>query len=153
YARWGDWLPWGCWALVLGGVAFGVFRRRSSPGVATPGLRSSPVFERIMNRFLFRPVLHTREWVEPPAGLPLEDVVLTGADGRRVHAWWTTPDGWHPSRGALLYCHGNAGNLSYRGEGLRRWRDLMGQAVLIFDYPGYGRSEGRPGEAGCYAAA
>ena len=29
----------------------------------------------------------------------------------------------------------------------------MGTAVLIFDYPGYGRSGGRPSEAGCYAAA
>ena len=29
----------------------------------------------------------------------------------------------------------------------------MGQAVLIFDYPGYGRSGGRPSESGCYAAA
>jgi fermentation-respiration switch protein FrsA (DUF1100 family) len=110
------------------------------------------VFERIVNRFLFRPVLHTHDWVEPPVGLPVEDVGLTGADGRRLHAWWTTPDGWHPSQGALLYCHGNAGNLSHRGEGVRRWRDLMGQAVLIFDYPGYGRSEGQPCETGCYAS-
>ena len=29
----------------------------------------------------------------------------------------------------------------------------MDTAVLIFDYPGYGRSGGRPSEAGCYAAA
>ena len=29
----------------------------------------------------------------------------------------------------------------------------LGQSVLIFDYPGYGRSEGKPSEPGCYAAA
>jgi fermentation-respiration switch protein FrsA (DUF1100 family) len=64
-----------------------------------------------------------------------------------------TPRDWRPDQGALLYCHGNAGNLSHRGEQLRRWRDLMRLAVLIFDYPGYGRSAGKPSEAGCYAAA
>src|SRR5262249_23613263 len=57
------------------------------------------------------------------------------------------------ARGTVLYCHGNAGNLSHRGEGVLRWHQLLGQSVLIFDYPGYGRSEGKPSEAGCYAAA
>ena len=35
----------------------------------------------------------------------------------------------------------------------RRWQERIGSGVLIFDYPGYGRSSGRPSEAGCYAAA
>src|SRR5262249_6996755 len=52
-----------------------------------------------------------------------------------------------------IHCHGNAGNLSQRGESIRRWQELLDQAVLIFDYPGYGRSGGKPSEAGCYAAA
>jgi fermentation-respiration switch protein FrsA (DUF1100 family) len=29
----------------------------------------------------------------------------------------------------------------------------LGESVLVFDYPGYGLSEGKPSEAGCYAAA
>jgi fermentation-respiration switch protein FrsA (DUF1100 family) len=52
----------------------------------------------------------------------------------------------------VLYCHGNAGNLSHRAESVRRWQKLLGLAVLIFDYPGYGRSTGKPTEAGAYAA-
>ncbi|HTU21126.1 MAG TPA: alpha/beta hydrolase [Gemmataceae bacterium] len=89
----------------------------------------------------------------PPPDLNIQDVELTGAGGSRLHAWWMTPPDWEPGQGALLYCHGNAGNLSHRGEGLRRWRDLVQLAVLIFDYPGYGHSSGVPTEAGCYAAA
>src|SRR5262249_31009061 len=48
--------------------------------------------------------------------------------------------------------HGNAGNLSHRGENVRRWQQETGLAVLIVDYPGYGKSAGKPSEVGCYAA-
>jgi fermentation-respiration switch protein FrsA (DUF1100 family) len=50
----------------------------------------------------------------------------------------------------LLFCHGNAGNIAGRIRSLRLFHDL-GLSVLIFDYRGYGRSEGRPSEAGTYA--
>jgi fermentation-respiration switch protein FrsA (DUF1100 family) len=53
----------------------------------------------------------------------------------------------------VLYCHGNAGNLSHRASAITSWQKELGQSVLIFDYPGFGRSEGKPDEAGCYAAA
>lgn len=105
------------------------------------------------NRFIFFPVSAQEDWLPPPSDLYIQDVQLTSAGGARIHAWWMTPFDWEPGRGALLYCHGNAGNLSHRGEGLRRWRDLLHLAVLIFDYPGYGHSSGVPTEAGCYAAA
>jgi fermentation-respiration switch protein FrsA (DUF1100 family) len=93
------------------------------------------------------------EWASPPSGLPIQDVELTGRDGNRVHAWWSAPTGWGPSQGAVLFCHGNGGNLSHRGWALHSWHKEMRMAVLLFDYPGFGRSEGKPSEAGCYAAA
>jgi fermentation-respiration switch protein FrsA (DUF1100 family) len=111
------------------------------------------VLRRLVSYFLFHPIGHTHDWQPPPPGLPVEDLDLTSSEGTRIHAWWAVPPGWQPANGAMLYCHGNAGNLSHRGEGLRRWLDLMGMAVLIFDYPGYGKSGGTPTEAGCYAAA
>src|SRR3954452_21529747 len=52
-----------------------------------------------------------------------------------------------------MLCHGNSGNISYRGPAALQWRDRLGVAVFLFDYPGYGRSTGKPTEAGCYAAA
>jgi fermentation-respiration switch protein FrsA (DUF1100 family) len=110
------------------------------------------VLRALENLFLYRPVRYADGWEDPPPGLPVEDVELTGAGGTRLHAWWAAPQGWRPGQGAVLYSHGNAGNLSHRGEGLRRWINLTGRAVLIFDYPGYGRSAGRPSEDGCLAA-
>jgi fermentation-respiration switch protein FrsA (DUF1100 family) len=52
----------------------------------------------------------------------------------------------------LLYCHGNSGHVGQRGDRIRTWQEQVGASVLAFDYPGYGRSEGRPDEQGCYAA-
>jgi fermentation-respiration switch protein FrsA (DUF1100 family) len=110
------------------------------------------VLRSLVRYFLFRPVSYTQDWQPPPPDLHIEDVHLS-AVGIPIHAWWAPPLGWEPAQGALVYCHGNAGNLSHRGEGLRRWHQQLGVAPLIFDYPGYGRSGGRPSEAGCYAAA
>ncbi len=106
-----------------------------------------------MNRFLFRPTSAAEVWEPPPSDLAVEDIELVTADGTRVHAWWSAPANWRPEQGAVHYSHGNAGNVSMRGEGLRRWNELLGQAALIYDYPGYGKSGGLPTEAGCYAAA
>lgn len=111
------------------------------------------MFLALENRFIFAPVLAWEEWVPPPPDLNIEDLHLTTTDGNRIHAWWMRPSGWEPRHGALLYCHGNAGNLSNRADALRLWRDLMHMAVLIFDYPGYGHSSGVPTETGCYSAA
>jgi uncharacterized protein len=83
-----------------------------------------------------------------PAGI--QDVELTSADGTRLHAWWCPSK---DSELALLYCHGNAGNLSQRGGSVITMRNLLHTSVLIIDYPGYGKSEGSPSEQGCYLAA
>jgi fermentation-respiration switch protein FrsA (DUF1100 family) len=107
----------------------------------------------ILHPLLFRPTSAAEVWQPPPADLRVNDVELRTDDGTSIHAWWSVPPGWRPEQGAVHYSHGNAGNVSTRGEVLHRWHDLLGQAVLLYDYPGYGRSGGRPSEAGCYAAA
>lgn len=111
------------------------------------------VFLLLEDRFLFHPVRAEDGWLPPPTGLSVQDVELSSSAGDRLHAWWSAPPGWAPANGALLYCHGNAGNLSHRGPGVQRLRELLHVGVLIFDYPGYGRSTGKPSEPGCYAAA
>jgi len=90
-----------------------------------------------------------QDWIPPPSA-EIKDIELTSADGTRIHAWWWPVAG---SNGAILYCHGNAGNLSSRGPTLKKIRDALGESVLIFDYPGYGKSGGKPSEKGCYQAA
>jgi len=104
------------------------------------------------NSLVYHPVRADRDWYPPP-NARVQDVALTSADGTAIHAWWCPTQDWDRGRGAVLYCHGNAGNLSYWGESVDLWQKELDASVLIFDYPGYGRSGGRPGEAGCYAAA
>jgi fermentation-respiration switch protein FrsA (DUF1100 family) len=104
------------------------------------------------NRLLFHPLRATEYWLPPP-NARVQDIELHTADGTRIHAWWCPVKDWQPAQGAMLYCHGNAGNLSCRSDAVARWLQELGIPVLIFDYPGYGRSEGSPTEAGCYASA
>lgn len=93
----------------------------------------------------------TRDMLETPkdAGLPYDDVILRTSDGIRIHAWYVPAV---TSRGAILMCHGNGGNISHRLATIRVLHDL-GLDVLIFDYRGYGRSEGKPSEKGTYQDA
>jgi uncharacterized protein len=110
----------------------------------------------IERRMLFFPTSASDDWVQPQdAGLTAEDVSLTLNDGTAIHAWWCPGrDGMDAGRdGAILYCHGNAGNLSYRAYPILELQRFLRLPVFIFDYPGYGRSSGKPSEKGCYASA
>ena len=51
------------------------------------------------------------------------------------------------ARRVVLVCNGNAGNISNRLERALEMQRL-GVSVLLFDYRGYGRSEGSPDEEG-----
>jgi fermentation-respiration switch protein FrsA (DUF1100 family) len=100
-------------------------------------------------RFIYHPTPATVSWTDPPDPA-VRDVYFDLPTGERIHGWWWPRPG---SDRAVLYCHGNAGNLSHRGGGLARWADTAGGAsILIFDYPGFGRSTGVPTEKNCYAA-
>lgn len=84
-------------------------------------------------------------------GLAYEDVERVTEDGVRLHGWFLPgPEGGDVP--VLLFLHGNAGNIGHRLHSLQQFHEL-GLAVLIIDYRGYGRSAGRPSEAGTYADA
>lgn len=85
-----------------------------------------------------------------PAGLHFEDISFTAADGTRLHGWYVPHE---DARGVVLFCHGNAGNITHRDEILRRLHAIAAVSVFIFDYRGYGRSEGKPSEKGVLADA
>ncbi|MBA7597299.1 hypothetical protein ES703_04301 [subsurface metagenome] len=55
-------------------------------------------------------------------------------------------------RGVVLFCHGNAGNISHRLESIQIFYD-PGLSTFIFDYRGYGLSEGKTTEQGTYLDA
>ncbi len=71
------------------------------------------------------------------------------ADGLRLSAWLVQAP---VSRGTVLFCHGNYGNISHLLDPIRIFIGL-GLEVLVFDYRGYGQSEGKPSEAGTYLDA
>lgn len=87
---------------------------------------------------------------QPSAEFGAEDVFLETDDGVRIHAFWLEAEAGVDR--AILFLHGNAGDASRRLSGAARLRDL-GAHVLLLDYRGYGRSEGRPSEKGTYADA
>lgn len=85
-----------------------------------------------------------------PPGLDFEDVHFTSADGTKLHGWYLP----HPQpRGHLLYCHGNADFVPNLGTYADMLRQRYQLSVFIFDYRGYGRSDGKPNEPGVLADA
>jgi len=81
--------------------------------------------------------------------LDYEDVWFNASDEVRLHGWMIPAVG---CSALMLFCHGNAGNISHRVDNLRRLHDI-GLNVFIFDYRGYGQSSGRITEAGFYLDA
>jgi len=79
-------------------------------------------------------------------GLKYEDVRFRTEDGVQLHAWFVPAE---PAKGVILFCHGNAGNISHRVDTIRIFHSL-GYSTLMFDYRGYGESKGSPTEAGTY---
>ena len=82
-------------------------------------------------------------------GLEYEEVSFTTGDNVTISGWYVPSEN---ERGVLLFCHGNAGNISHRMESIGVFH-CLGLSVLIFDYRGYGNSGGRPSEKGTYRDA
>ncbi|MDO8263351.1 MAG: alpha/beta hydrolase [Gallionella sp.] len=83
------------------------------------------------------------------ANLQYEDLHLKTSDGIGLHGWYVPAP---QPRGAVLFLHGNAGNISHRLDSVEMFHRL-GYSTLIFDYRGYGNSGGKPSEQGTYRDA
>ena len=80
-----------------------------------------------------------------PPGVNFEDAEFQAADGTRLHGWYAHRQ---DARAVVLFCHGNAGNVTHRAHTLAALHDLAGVSALVFDYRGYGKSQGKPTEEG-----
>ncbi|MCH7591252.1 MAG: alpha/beta hydrolase [Planctomycetes bacterium] len=87
--------------------------------------------------------------VPTDVGLAFEDLTLRTADGVNIAAWHVPHD---RAFGNIIFFHGNAGNMTSRLHSVKLLHN-MGLNVLIIDYRGYGRSEGKPSETGTYEDA
>jgi fermentation-respiration switch protein FrsA (DUF1100 family) len=95
--------------------------------------------------FVFFPI---SEIIYTPAqmGLEYKDVYFTTKDGQQLHGWYVPGN----TDVTLLWFHGNGGNISHRVPEIAQIHYRLGVNLFIFDYRGYGRSEGVPSESGTY---
>lgn len=98
---------------------------------------------------LFQPTKYPKgDW--EPKGLEFADAWITSGDGTQIHGWYCPAE---KPKAVVLYCHGNGGNLAGRALTLQFLQEEMSVSVLIFDYRGYGRSDGKATVAGAMADA
>ncbi|MFH1350123.1 MAG: alpha/beta hydrolase [Pseudomonadota bacterium] len=109
------------------------------------GLSFYLFYPKIENFFVFFPQ-SPFDFTPEEYKLSYRDVYFNTEDGFRLHGWFFPLEKGSP---VILFCHGNAGNISHRLDNISR---LIGQnlQVFIFDYRGYGKSSGRPSEKGVY---
>lgn len=100
------------------------------------------------SRLIFLPNVPSRALGPGPdsIGLDFESVQFTTDDGVKLHGWYVPAE---EPRGVVLFFHGNAGNISHRLETIWILNQLT-LSTLIFDYRGYGQSEGTTDEEGTY---
>lgn len=96
----------------------------------------------LYRQFLFHPDPYPHDIETAPilGGVQGEDVYFLSRKGRRLHGWIFEKPG---ARDWMLVSHGNAGNIANRME-LIHLLLRAGVSVFIYDYQGYGRSQGKP---------
>lgn len=74
-------------------------------------------------------------------GIEFEDIYFKSVDDLNLHGWWFPSR--EKSNGLLLYLHGNGENISTHSAAVY-WLTRHQFDVFIFDYRGYGLSQGVP---------
>ena len=105
------------------------------------------LWTQLEKRFVFFPsadLLYTPS----SAGLDYEDVRFRTSDGLVLHGWFIPGDS--AAGETWLWFHGNGGNIGHRIDELALAHHRTRANIFIFDYRGYGESEGKPSEKGTY---
>lgn len=105
----------------------------------------SVFYKKIENYFVFFPQSNL-EYSPEDFNLKWNEIYISTPDGCKLHGWLFPVDRDAPY---ILFCHGNAGNISHRLENIKLLAEMQ-LNVLIFDYRGYGKSTGKPSEKGIY---
>ncbi len=95
-----------------------------------------------------------RDFVITPdqVNLKWDDIYIEVGNGEKINGWFiSAPESSRENDTVktVLFCHGNAGNISHRTFTLQFLHGL-GVEVFIFDYRGYGQSGGTPSEQNLY---
>ena len=78
-------------------------------------------------------------------GIEFEDINFSSSDKVLLNGWFIKGE----SCRVILFCHGNFGNISSRLDMIQELY-LIGYNIFIFDYRGFGISNGIPSEEGLY---
>jgi fermentation-respiration switch protein FrsA (DUF1100 family) len=118
------------------------------PIAAAAGILLVVVTIRVVeNRLIFFPPRYPDGFASlPNHAIPVEDVWLTTEDGVRINAFYHSNSS---SPKVLLWFHGNAENIGYDLPQMKVLAQI-GVNILAVDYRGYGKSQGKPNEAGVY---
>ena len=120
------------------------FPQYAGNGVVEPAIRSACLIFVILlggcTDVIFQP---TRQYVITPdaIGIAYEDIYLKASDGVMLHGWRLYSG--TPASGTVLFFHGNGENISTHMANVY-WLVNEGFDVLLFDYRGYGESQGLP---------
>jgi hypothetical protein len=122
----------------------GYFAAAAGIGIAVYG---GQLFLR-QRSIVFRP---SREMTADPATFwqGFDDLSLDLRDQTRVNVWFIPRD---PAGKVVLFFPGGVGNLTHELSTLA-FLLSFNVSVLAVNYPGFGKSEGRPSERSCFAAA
>lgn len=105
------------------------------------------IFMILEEQFIYFPQKYPKGVYDLARSVPhLKDCWIKTEDSVKIHGWFA---GAENAKATLIIAHGNGGNISY-GHILMRALQRRGYNVLMYDYRGYGRSEGSPTENGLY---
>jgi pimeloyl-ACP methyl ester carboxylesterase len=101
-------------------------------------------------RLIFVPQPLTQDPLQANPRAAIEEVSLVTADHVRLHGWLVKATPTQTPAPLLIYFGGNAEEVSWLASTAGEY---AGWSLLLFNYRGYGMSEGRPGEAALFADA
>ena len=105
------------------------------------------ITEFIKVKILFHPLIENSQY----DGKYNKKDVYVNNNGKKIHAWLISGNlnGTIKNK-TIVISHGNGGNISHRSILTEMLNDL-GCDVCIYDYQGYGQSQGSPSESNCYS--
>jgi len=108
---------------------------KDKQAVVAPGFVNRP----FVNKLFYLP---TRDEPATPAtwGYGYRQVNIISKDGTRLNGWWIESKA-KPVLGTVVFSHGTAGSMGHH-LGFVMWLAKAGYDVLIYDYRGYGKSQG-----------
>ena len=97
-----------------------------------------------LSSLLFHP---SQEYFSTPQADTYQEITLETEDGERLVNWFIPSS--TPSKGIILFLHGNAQNISTHYHSVR-WLPSKGYSLFLLDYRGFGLSTGTPNLPGAF---